>query len=158
MNERYPVVTDIVASQTTASLLKNLMFSQDGFLTTHLTYMYQSWLISTQDKTLGSYLMKLALNNGDIFDAMGNITIAFGGDPNFMTTNGKNWSTQYLIMSKNREAFLKNAILMENKAVGNLENAIPKVDNVSLKQLLTAIKEDKQNVIKDLTNFLSPTP
>lgn len=155
MNERYPVVTDIVPSQITAANLKNILFSQDGILTEHLTFAYQSWLISTQDKQLGDYIKKLAANNGDILDALGNITIAFGGDPNFVTSNGKNWSTQYLILTKNREAFLKNAIQMETNSAKNIENAIAKIENQSLKTLLTSIREDKLNVVKDLTLFLN---
>lgn len=155
MNERYPVVTDIVPSQITAANLKNILFSQDGILTEHLTFAYQSWLISTQDKQLGDYIKKLAANNGDILDALGNITIAFGGDPNFVTSNGKNWSTQYLILTKNREAFLKNAIQMETNSAKNIENAISKIENQSLKTLLSSVREDKLNVVKDLTLFLN---
>ena len=112
-NQRYPIVTDITPSQSTANFLKNLLFSQDGFLTGHLTYMHQSWQWAPQDKVFGDYLKKLADNNGMILDALGNIAVAFGGNPNFMTTNGKNWTPQYMIMTNNKQQFIKSAIAME---------------------------------------------
>lgn len=154
MNDRYPIVTDIVPSQQTAEILKNLLYSQDGFLTLNLTYLYQSWLQSTQDKEFGRYLKTLADNNGAIVDALGNITIAFGGDPNFVTTNGRNWTTQNLLLQKNREMFLKNVLQVEKKSIQSLDSAITGVENVTLKHLLSTIKEDKENIVKDLAKFV----
>lgn len=90
MNQQYPIVTDIIPSQKTAYLLKNILYSQDGILTAHLSYMYQSWLNSLHDKTFGSYLQSLVDSNGKILEALGNMVFAFGGDPNFATQTGKN--------------------------------------------------------------------
>ncbi len=153
MNQQYPIVTDIIPSQKTAGLLKNILYSQDGILTAHLSYMYQSWLNSLHDKTFGSYLQSLADSNGKILEALGNMVFAFGGDPNFATQTGKNWSVQYLLLSKDRNVFLKNAIQMEQRAIKDIDNAIGKIENESLKRLLETIKEDKENIVKDLINF-----
>ncbi len=153
MSERYPIVTDIVPSQTTAGILKNLLFGQDGILTAHLSYMYQSWLIAPQDKVVGDYLSKLADNDGEILNALGNIVVAFGGDPNFMTTNGRSWTVQHLLLNKDKDVFLRNAIRMEENSIRNLDYAISNVENASLKTLLTSIKEDKEKIVTDLTSL-----
>ncbi len=152
--QRYPVVTNITPSQNTANFLKNFLFSNEGVLTQHLSYLYQSWMWGPQDQVFGDYLHKLANNDGEILNALGNVTVAFGGDPNFMTANGKNWSTQYLLSTKNREQFIKRAISMEEQNINDLEVAIPKLENESLRRLMTSIKEDKQKIAQDLKNFL----
>ena len=151
---RYPIVSDIQPSKETANFLKNLLFCTEGILSGHLTYMYQSWIWGPQDKAFGDYLKILAENNGQILDALGNISVAFGGDPNFMTTNGRNWNAQFLTTTKNRDQFIKSAIQMENKMIEQLEAGILNIENASLQKLLTSIKEDKQKVVKDLTSFL----
>ncbi len=153
MNQQYPIVTDIVPSQNTAGALKRILYSQDGILTSHLSYMYQSWLNSLYDKTFGNYLQSLAENNGKIFNALGNLVFAFGGNPNFATQNGRNWSVQYLLLSKDRNVFLKNAVQMEQRAIKEIDGIIDKLDNESLKKLLEEIRKDKEDIIKDLINF-----
>ena len=95
----------------------------------------------------------MANSNGKILEALGNMVFAFGGDPNFATQTGKNWSVQYLLLSKDRNVFLKNAIQMEQRAIKDIDNAIGKIENESLKRLLETIKEDKENIVKDLINF-----
>ena len=153
MNQQYPIVTDIVPSQNTAGALKRILYSQDGILTSHLSYMYQSWLNSLYDKTFGNYLQSLAENNGKIFNALGNLVFAFGGNPNFATQNGRNWSVKYLLLSKDRNVFLKNAVQMEQRAIKEIDGIIDKLDNESLKKLLEEIRKDKEDIIKDLINF-----
>ncbi len=153
-DDRYPIVTDIVHSQATVNALKNLLYSQDGILTAHLSYLYQSWLNAPKDKILGDYLSKLSQNDGEILNALGNIVVAFGGDPNFMTSNGRKWTVQYLILTTNKDIFLRHAINMEKKAVKDFEKTIEIVDNQSLKKLLTAIQEDKEKIVTDLQNLL----
>ena len=153
--QRYPIVTDIVSSQNTSNFLRNLLYGQDGILTGHLSYMYQGWLWSVKDKVFGDYLKKLGENNGMVLDALGNIVIAFGGDPNFVTANGKGWTSQYTLTTKNKEQFLKSAIAMEERAVRDIESGISRVENASLQRLLTSIKEDKQNVVRDMQNLLN---
>ena len=153
MNQQYPIVTDIVPSQNTAGALKKILYSQDGILTSHLSYMYQSWLNGLHDKVFGNYLQSLADNNGKVLSALGNLVFAFGGDPNFATQNGRNWSVQYLLLSKDRNVFLKNAVQMEQRAIKDIDGVIDKLDNESLKKLLEEIRKDKENIIKDLINF-----
>ena len=153
MTEKYPIVTDVVPSQNTAMILRNLLFSPDGILTSHLSFMYQSWLNSVNDKAFGNYLKQVAENDGAILDALGNLTVAFGGDPNFRTT-GRNWSTQYLLLQRNRNQFLKSAMQHQLKSIAEFDNAIGKVENESLKKLLTTIRDDKRNIVRDLNSFL----
>ncbi len=153
MSERYPIVTDIVPSQATVGILKNLLFGQDGVLTAHLSYLYQSWLIGAQNQIVGDYFYKLAQNDGEILNALGNIAVAFGGDPAFTTTNEKYWAVQYLILTKNQQLLFKNLINLENRAISDLDYAISNIDNESLKTLLTSIKEDKEKIVVDLQNL-----
>ena len=42
---------------------------------------------------------------------------------------------------------------MEQRAIRDIDNAMGKIENESLKRLLEAIKEDKGNIAKDLINF-----
>ncbi len=153
--DRYPIVSNVVPSQATANALKNLLYGQDGVLTAHLSYLYQSWINSPQDKVFGDYLAKLAQNDGEILNALGNIVVAFGGDPSFMTSNSRNWTTQNLILTRNRDIFLRHAINMERNAIKNLENTINIVENESLKTLLSSIREDKEKIVVDLGSFLN---
>lgn len=152
---KYPVVTDIKPSQNTAGILKNLLFGQDGILTGHLTYLYQNWIWATQDKEFAKYLKELADNDGMILDAIGNIIVAFGGDPNFMTTNSKVWSASNIISTKSKQNFLQSAIAMEERSIKDLE--MTKVENESLTRLLNLIKQDKQKVVEDLKKILATT-
>jgi len=153
MSERYPIVTDIVPSQTTVEILKNILFSQNGILTAHLSYMAQSWQVAPQNKTVGDYFAILAKNDGDILDALGNILIAFGGRATFSTSNNKNWSVQNLLLNNDLNVFIKNAIHMENAMIEELKFATNKVENRSLKTLLTSIREDKEKIVADLTKL-----
>lgn len=151
MTDRYPIVTDIVPSQKTVEVLKNLLFSSNGILTAHLSYLYQSWNVSRQNKKLGDYFKLLSVNDGEILNALGNIIFAFGGDPNFMTSNRNNWSSGSLRLS--REGFVDGAILLEQNIIRQLKSAIEYVENESLKHLLSSIKEDKEKIVQDLTNL-----
>ncbi|MBP3432003.1 MAG: hypothetical protein J6K39_04040 [Clostridia bacterium] len=153
MSERYPIVTDIASSQNTANILKNLLFSQCGVLTGHLTYMYQSWMWGPNDVVLSDYFGKLAENDGEVLNALGNIAVAFSGDPNFMTVSGRNWDSSSLIKQTDREKLLQESVKMEKGALQDFENAILSVENESLKRLLSSIVEDKEKIIADLTNL-----
>lgn len=148
----YPTVTDIVPSQNTANILKNLMFGQDGFLTAHLSELALSWFANEKDKSVGEFLAKLAQNDGEIFDALGKLVIAYGGNPNFTTSNGRNWTIQHLLL--NRTQFPHNLIALERQAIKNLAYAIDNVGNESLKKLLTQIRQDKESKIQDLQKLM----
>ncbi len=154
-DKNYPNLTNVTPSTATANALKNLMFSQDGYLSSALTYAYQGWNWSRKDQALGHYLVGLSKNDNAVFDALGSIVLAFGGDPNFSTSNGRNWTTQNLILTQNRDRFLQNVISNERRAILNLNNAISVTENESLKTFLTALKDDKEKIVVDLENFLS---
>ena len=150
----YPIVTDITPSARTANLLKNLMFSQDGIMTSGLSFAYQSWNTALQDANSGKYFKTLAQNDFAVFDALGNMTAAFGGDANFVTSNNRNWSTQFLILTNDKTRFLKNMIASQQRLLEQINFAIDNVENQSLKRFLNAIKSDRMKIIDDLTNLL----
>ena len=138
----------------TVRLLKNLLSGRFGELTGIHTYLYQNLISNGTNQNLANALNELSLEELLHANLLGNAIVNFGGNPRFSNGQGTFWSGRNINYETNQNTFLRNNILREQRAIQNYQDAINRITNQSLKQLLGEIIADKNRHIQVLQSYI----
>lgn len=150
----YTPITNADTNCQTVRILKRLLSGKDGEISGIFTYFYQHLITNTQNPNLARALEEISIEEMLHAELLGKTIIAFGGNPRF-SSDGMFWSTRRVNYNTNQNQFLKGNILAEENAILAYQNAISRITNQSLKQLLGEIIEDERKHIEILKTFLN---
>lgn len=149
-NRTYTPITNAFCDCRTIRILKNLLSGRYGELTGLHSYLFQNILTNNLNDSLSNALNNIFSEELLHAQLLGNAIISFGGTPRFSNGQGSFWSARNVNYQTNQNDFINSNILREQRAIRELQNAIARVTNQSLQQLLREIIEDKDRHIQIL--------
>ncbi len=153
----YPQVIVDKKNMKMALLLRNQMMSSAGELTAITQYIYQRFIVSGQFEEMARSLEMIADDEMQHFLLLGEVVVAYGGDPVYANSYGNYWNGSYVNYNKNIKSMLNNNIRAEKEAIHNYEGVIAISDNQSLNNLIESIIEDEKShivIFEDLLNMI----
>ena len=161
VDKPYPHIINATDDPMTVSILKNLIASKAGELTGVLQYVYQSVVADKTNEEIAEVLEEIGIVEMMHMDILMHAVTEFGGLPKYEDGRGNPYSTQYINYSPKLKDMLDNNILAEKMAIEEYQQAVAKVKNESLKDLLNRIIEDEVRhleafkYLRDSVQFLS---
>ena len=147
----YPEIVDAKACAKCVAVLKNLIAERGGELNSVLQFIYQSTVADSSDADLGELFEEIAITDMEHVGLLMHAIVDFGGDPKYETSNGVAFNANCVRYLTKLKDMLEYNIALIEQAKENYNTATQMVSNVSLKQLLTRIAEDKQKQLEALT-------
>lgn len=142
MRTSYTKILDAEPENPTISLLADLISGKDGELTAIMQYFFQE--VMTNDEELKNLLKEIKHDEMHHSKLLSEAMVQFGGVPFLCNQFNKFFTTEYVDYSLNERQFLLSDIREEELSIKAYENAIAKVENESLKQLLGEIRDDEK--------------
>ena len=146
MRESYTKILDAEPENPTISLLADLLSGKDGELTAIMQYFFQE--VMTSDEQLKKLLGQIKHDEMHHAKLLADAMVAFGGVPYFCNQFNKFFTTEYVDYALSERQFLLTDIRGEEIAIKTYDDAINKVENESLKQLLGEIRDDEKEHLK----------
>ncbi|MBQ9786340.1 MAG: manganese catalase family protein [Clostridia bacterium] len=149
----YTTLTNTSCDCQTVRILKRLLSGRQGKFTSLFTYLYQSIITNQQNQNLSNTLK--AIYNQELIHAnlLGNAINSFCGCPRF-SSEGTFWSARRVNYTTNQTQFLQQNIRFIENSIILYQNAIARVTNQSLKQLLSEILEEDRRHLETFRSFL----
>ncbi len=142
--ENYPQITIDDTDKTTVNILKNLYASCGSETTAILQYIYQSYLVEPKEKEIADILSKIALTEMHHHQELGKAIVMLGGVPFYTNSQGVPFSARCIYDGVNLKQMLLANINAESLSIQSYNNAISKINNQSIKQLLSRIVQDEE--------------
>lgn len=155
INKPYPALTDIKENKTTVMLLKNLVSSKSGVLSSILRLIYQSVTADKSNSEIGEIFEEIGVVKITHMDMLMHAISIFGGNPKFEDAQGNSFNTSNVFYSTKLKDMLEFNILNCNQTIQNYQNAIERIDNNSLKSLLERLIADEENFKQIFTKILN---
>ena len=150
----YTKITNATCDCRTIRILKNLLSGRFGELTGIHSYLFQNIISNGINQNLANALNNLSLEELLHANLLGNAILNFGGTPRFSNGQGTFWSGRNVNYQTDQNSFIRSNISREERSIRDYEDAIARVNNESLRQLLREIIEDKRQHIIILNSFL----
>lgn len=160
-NESYPQIVDATRDMTTVGIIKNLATSRVGELKAILQYTYQTVISDKINQEIAKILQEIAFVEMMHLDLLMHAETEFGGNAKYEDAQGNMFNTSFMNYTMKLKDMLDYNISAENRAIEEYQNAINRVKNESLKELLKRIIEDEKlhikafETIKNNVEFLS---
>lgn len=152
MRECYTKILDVEPQNPTISLLADLISGKDGELTAIMQYFFQE--VMTSDEELKNLLKEIKHDEMHHAKLLAEAMTEFGGVPFLCNQFNKFFTTEYVDYALNERQFLLSDIRDEELSIKLYDEAIQKVDNESLKQLLGEIRDDEKTHLSKLREQL----
>lgn len=137
----------------TQRILKRLLSGRFGKLTSLFTYLYQSLIVQSQNPRLYNALISIYQQELLHASLLGSALVSFGGNPRF-SAEGTFWNARRVNYTQNPSVFLQENIRFIENSINLYQNAILRVTNQSLKQLLSQILEQDKRHLETFRSFL----
>ena len=154
VERRYTQINGATCDCCTVRLLKQLLGGRFGALTSLNTYLFQSF-VSGQNTRLLQELNRIVLSSLKHTQLLGNAITIFCGLPRFSNGQGTLWSGRFVDYGVNSNLFLRENIVREERAIRQIQNALARITNESLRLLLNEIIQDKQAFIITFQSLLN---
>ncbi len=157
----YPELTDTSADPSTVDMLKNLVASRMGILSSALQHMCQSVVAEKTSPEIGSVFQEMGVVEVMHLNMLMHAITQFGGQPRLEDSARNPYSAAALNTSPKLKDMLDFDLQQKQYMIRELTTAQQRVKNASLADLLTRIIEDERlhqtalNQIKDNVEFLS---
>ncbi len=140
----YPKLSRIKHNCYYLGIIQNLYCGKEGEIAAFLQFNYQSNLLSPFGNDYSKIFARFAQD--EVFHSilLSEILISLGGDPVYADNQGRWFSGRWVDYVKDIKQMLMLDIELKEKQIIEYKSAISKIDDISIKQMLSAILKDEE--------------
>ena len=146
LNKPYPNLVNEKFNNNEIIIIHDLMLAPFGCLNSFLQYTYQSAVTKFELREFSLLLKEMAEIENRHLNILMDAIVRLKGNPTYQTVK-QNCVGRNIFYSRSVYEILNNNIFLKKSSIASLNSAIEKVENISLKNLLTRIKEDEENML-----------
>lgn len=144
-SREYPVVRTYCKNSYYAGILQNLYAGPEGEVVVFLQLRYHVAILKNFNSKISNILNEIAISDLRHQELLAQAIEKTYGNPFYATTQGKWISGRQIDYIKDTKQILHVNLEAKEKSIIDYKIAISKIDNVQIKQLLTAILSDEEN-------------
>lgn len=146
----YPKLSRIKNNCYYLGIVQNLYCGKEGELTSFLQFSYQSNILSPFGDVYSKVFARFAQD--ELFHSilLSEMIISLGGDPVYADNQGRWFGGRWIDYVKDLKQMLMLDIELKEKQIIEYKSAISKIDDNSIKQMLSAILHDEESCCYEL--------